>query len=173
MKNQIAESVYILDNISKILNNNVGKLRSTYPDLKISGSNFKSIWIENFEFLDNGKKINHIYTKGKLEILVHPNGRKVKESSLENLITSISLNLRIEGEISSYYKWEYKKSSGLLKKQDIDLCKCDVYSVFEITLEDIIKKELPKFRGGSKEKTVLEDQLKQLSFFGTTVGTTK
>ncbi len=173
MKKQILESSYVLDNISDILTDNIGKLGNKYPDLNIAGANLKSIWIENFEFIDNGKKINNIYTKGKLVVSVHLNGRKIKESSLENLITSISLNFHLDGEVKCFYKWEFSKSSGLLKKQDYDLCKCDVHDAFEKTLEDIIRVELPKFRGYSKEKTIPDDQTKKISSFGTVVGTSR
>jgi hypothetical protein len=39
---------------------------------------------------------------------------------------------------------------------------CDISQAIEKTLEDIISKELPKFRGSSKEKPISEDQLTQI-----------
>ncbi len=168
------KSIYILNGISYILKETLDNLRSTYPDLRVSGCdlNSKVIWIENFEFIYNGKKINNIYTKGKLEVSIHSNGRKVKESSLENLITSISLNFLLEGEMVCFYKWEFKKSSGLLKKQDYDLCTCNISEAFKKTLEDVITKELPKFIGNSKEKKLSEDQLRKISSFDALTGIT-
>jgi hypothetical protein len=163
-------SPIILNCLSEILIEKVDLLISEYPELRISGCdlNSKSIWIENFEFIENGKKINQVYSKGKLEIRVHPNGKKVKEQNLEVLIATIMFNLFIrDREPISYYKWEYKKSSGLLKKEDrIDLLtECTVSEAFDKTLKDIITEELPKFRGNSKEKTISEDQLEKMSFF--------
>jgi len=54
-----------------------------------------------------------------------------------------------------------------LKKEDrIDLLSpCDISQAIEKTLEDIIFKELPKFRGRSKEKPISEDQLQKISSF--------
>lgn len=169
-------SIYILNHISYILKETVNNWRSTYPDLRVSGCdlNSRAIWIENFEFINNGKKINQVYTKGKLEAAIHPCGKIPKEPSLENLITSISFKLLLnDREPVSFYKWESKQTSGLLKKEDrFDLSICNVSKAFEITLEDVISKELPKFIGYSKEKKLSEDQLRKISSFEALPGLT-
>lgn len=163
-------SPIMLDGISEILNENVESLCNTYPDLKISGCELmsKSIWIENFEFVEGAKKINNVYSKGKLEISIHSSGKKPKRIDLESSIVIISFRLFLgEGEPISFYKWEFNKTSSLLKKEDKTdlLCPCNISQAIKRTLEDVVLKELPRFRGSSKEKTISDDQLTKISSF--------
>lgn len=163
-------SPIILNGLSEILNKTAESLQSTHPDLRISGCDLKSksIWIENFEYIDNGRKINQIYRKVKLESLVHPSGKKVKGADFRDLIEVVSFRLFLDDDVPvSFYKWEYKKSGGLLKKEDrIDLSpKCDISEALEKILDNIITEELPKFRRDSKEKTIADDQLQKIGSF--------
>ena len=163
-------SPIVLDFISEILIKNVDSLSHIYPDLKISGCDLmsKSIWIENFEFIEGTNKINNIYSKGKLEVSIHQSGKKSKKSDLEDLITIISIRMFLgDDEPISFYKWESNKTSCLLKKEDriVLMSPCSIPQAFKKTFEDIIHGELPKFRGDSKEKKLSDDQLLKLSSF--------
>jgi hypothetical protein len=170
--------LYILNGLSEILWENIDNWKIIYPDLKIANSDLlaKSISIENFEFIDGGKKIDKVYSKGKLEISVHASGKKAKESDLESLIQILSVKLLLnDREPICFYKWEYKKPSGLLKKNDkiVLLSTCNISEAFEKTLEDVINKELPKYRSDSKERPLSEDQLRIISSFEAVSGVTR
>jgi len=155
-------SPVILNFISEILIENVESLRDIYPDLKISGCDLmsRSIWIENFEFIEGTNKINNIYSKGKLEVLIHQSGKKSKKFDLEDLITIISIRMFLgDNEPVTFYKWESNKTSCLLKKEDkiILMNPCNIPQAFKTTFEDIVHRELPKFRGNSKEKKLSDE----------------
>src|SRR3989304_6636267 len=169
--------LYILNGLSEILWENINNWKIIYPDLKIANSDLltKSISIENFEFIDGGKKIDKVYSKGKLEISVHSSGKKAKESDLESLIQILSVKLLLNDRRPfCSYKWEYKKPSGLLKKNDEDLLSpCNISEAFEKTLKDVITEELPKFRRDSKERTLSDDQVRILSSFEAVSGVTR